>query len=171
MLIHANNRWKGSITANIWPYALRMANGINDVPSFQNTERKTPKQIFSDTRVYVNPKHWKPFGCPVYVLDSALQTGTIFHKWKQRSKVGIYIGRSPQHGRNVALVLDRMTGLVSPQFHVKFDPSFQSVQKDEYDSIWHSKAGFATRLPEKIAKPPARQVTQPELPPVALKKR
>eukprot|EP00978_Attheya_sp_CCMP212_P043805 scaffold292180_cov28-Attheya_sp.AAC.1 len=66
MLIHANNSWKGSITANLWSYALRMANdAINgDVPSFQNTERKTPKQIFSNTRVYVNPKHWKPFGCP-----------------------------------------------------------------------------------------------------------
>jgi hypothetical protein len=150
-----------------------MANdAINDVPSFQNTERQTPKQIFSNTRVYVNPKHWKPFGCPVYVLDSALQTGNIFHKWKQRSKVGIYIGRSPQHGRNVALVLDRTTGLVSPQFHVKFDPSFQSVQKDEYDSIWQSKAGFVTRLPqEKSAKQPARQVIRPELQQVALKKR
>eukprot|EP00978_Attheya_sp_CCMP212_P025958 scaffold84501_cov28-Attheya_sp.AAC.3 len=47
MLIHSNNRWKGSITANLWPYALRMANdAINDVP----------KQVFSNTKVYVNPK-------------------------------------------------------------------------------------------------------------------
>ena len=31
---------------------------------------------------------------------------------------GIYLGKSPQHGRNDALILDGTTGLVSRQFHV-----------------------------------------------------
>ena len=31
-------------------------------------------------------------------------------KWKERAKVGMCLGRSPQHNRNVALVLDRKTG-------------------------------------------------------------
>eukprot|EP00978_Attheya_sp_CCMP212_P008437 scaffold19845_cov34-Attheya_sp.AAC.3 len=139
MLIHGSNRWKGSITVNLWPYAVRMANdALNEVPSFQNAEHKTPKKIFANTRVFLNTKQWKPFGCPVYhVLDSAPQTGSIFHKWKQRSKVGIYIGRSPQHGRNVALVLGRTTCLVSPQFHVTYDPTFQSVQRHNAESVRH----------------------------------
>jgi hypothetical protein len=31
-------------------------------------------------------------------------------KWEYRSRVGIYLGRSPQYGRNVALALDQSIG-------------------------------------------------------------
>jgi transposase InsO family protein len=107
MLIHANQRWPKCVTANLWPYAMRMANDVlNETPNMLDKQRRTSQQIFANTKVQPNPKHWKPFGCPVYVLDSRLQgAGGIFHKWKQRSKVGIYLGRSPQHARSVALVL------------------------------------------------------------------
>jgi hypothetical protein len=103
----------------------------------------------------VNPKHWKPFGCPVYVLDSKIQGGSgIFHKWKSRANLGIYLGRSPQHTRSVALVLDRRTALVSPQFHVSFDPSFHTVKQDTFDSQWQLKAGFVgQREPKRPAQP------------------
>ena len=90
----------------------------------------------------MNPKHFQTFGCPVYVLDNKLQHNAPFHKWKERSRVGIYLGQSPVHGKNVALVLNRQTGLVSPQFHVKFDPSFHSVMQDQFDSKWQERAGF-----------------------------
>ena len=40
---------------------------------------------------------WKTFGCPVYVLDESLQTGKPFNKWKQRARVGIYLGQPPIH--------------------------------------------------------------------------
>jgi hypothetical protein len=121
-LIHATKRWPQCINANLWPYALRMANNAyNNSPSMQNEHRHTPLQVFSKTRVNMNIKHFHPFGCPVYVLTSTLQTSSPFHKWKERSKIGIYLGPSPLHGKNVALVLDRTTGLVSPQFHVLFD--------------------------------------------------
>jgi hypothetical protein len=40
MLIHASSRWKGSVTANLWPYAIRTANeAINHTPSFQHADR------------------------------------------------------------------------------------------------------------------------------------
>ena len=52
------------------------------------------------------------------------------------------MGRSPNHGRNIALVLDQTTGLVSPQFHVVFDTCFNTVKYDKYDQYWQSKAGF-----------------------------
>eukprot|EP00978_Attheya_sp_CCMP212_P041077 scaffold231074_cov49-Attheya_sp.AAC.1 len=172
-MIHANHRWKGAVTTNLWPYALRMANdSINAVPSFQNVERKTPQQMFAGTSVNVDPKHWKPFGCPVYVLDTALQSShSIFHKWKQRSRVGIYIGRSPQHGRNVALVLDRVTGLVSPQFHVQYDPSFHTVKQDTFDSTWQIKAGFVQRPLQENNKSKSKQETVPPAVPKNKRKR
>jgi len=42
---------------------------------------------------------------------------------------GNYLGRSPQHARLVALVLNLTTGHISPQFHIKFDPSFTRPAK------------------------------------------
>ena len=66
------------------------------------------------------------------------------------------MGRSPNHGRNVSLILDRQTGLVSPQFHVAFDPSFRTVKQDQFDSLWQVKAGLVTNerndVPKKAKK-------------------
>jgi hypothetical protein len=46
-------------------------------------------------------------------------------------------------------VLDRQTTLVSPQFHVTFDPSFHTCKQDKFDSKWQPKAGYvAQREPE-----------------------
>ena len=157
MLIHANKKWNKAITPNLWPYAMRMANDImNETPNMQDIHKRTSEQLFSATIVQHNVKHQKTFGCPVYVLDSKLQSGNIFHKWNARSKVGIYLGRSPQHSRNVALVLDRYTGLVSPQFHVVHDNKFETVKQEEYESRWQTKAGFisATAAKERNKIPP-----------------
>jgi hypothetical protein len=105
MLIHANKQWPNTVTVNLWPYALRTANkALNNTPSLQNKDRRSSMEIFTKSKVVCNPKHWKPFGCPVYVLDNALQAQSPFHKWKQPSRVGVYLGMSPLHGRNVALV-------------------------------------------------------------------
>jgi hypothetical protein len=127
-----------------------MANDVLcETPNMQHSQKMTPQQVFSKTNVLPNPKHWKPFGCPTYVLDNTLQSGTgIFHKWKQQSRVGIYIGRWPQHARSVALVLDWRTGLVSPQFHIKLDPSSQTVKSDDLNSLWQLKMGFVVRSPK-----------------------
>ena len=57
-------------------------------------------------------------------------------------RIGIYLGRSPQHNKNVALVMNRTNGLVSPQFHVAFDTTFNTVKQDRHDSTWQVKAGF-----------------------------
>ena len=70
MLVHANSRWPDSVTANLWPYAVRTANdAINNTPCLQDGDKRTPAEIFSKSKVVSNPKHWKPFGCPVYVLN------------------------------------------------------------------------------------------------------
>ena len=48
-------------------------------------------------------------------------------KWDPRSRLGIYVGRSPFHAGNVALVLNPQTGHISPQYHVVFDDTFSTV--------------------------------------------
>lgn len=149
-LFHASHRWKGTITPNLWPYAMKMANdAMNATPSMQSAERMTPLQLFTNTIVNANQKHWKPFGCPVYVLNANLQAGKPHHKWEERASVGVYLGRSPQHSRSVALILNPRTGLVNPQFHVKFDPSFRTVAGTKDNGQWLIKAGFVATAGNK----------------------
>jgi hypothetical protein len=154
MVIHANKRWPNSVTVNLWPYALRTANkALNNTPSLQDKDRRSQMEIFTKSKIVCNPKHWKPFGCPVYVLGNALQARSPFHKWKQQSRVGVYLGMSPLHGRSVALVLDCNLGHVSPQFHVAFDPAFDTITKQITTKLnWQNKAGFAAQRETTNAK-------------------
>ncbi|KAI2502092.1 hypothetical protein MHU86_12322 [Fragilaria crotonensis] len=163
MLTQANARWSDTITANLWPYAIRNANdAVNHTPSMQDAARRSPVEIFSNSKVATNPKHWKPFWCPTYVLTDELQSNRPFHKLSQRSRAGVYVGRSPQHGRNVALVMDRDTALVSPQFHVAYDATFDTVKNVKTKSSWQLRAGFVTsqkELTTKGATSPSSQTT------------
>jgi transposase InsO family protein len=171
MLIHAKHRWPTAITANLWPYAVRMANDVlNATPSSKFPDGRIPISSFSKSNVSTNPLHWQPFGCPVYVLSAARQTTGIQNKWAERSKVGIYLGRSPQHAQSVALVLSLETGLVSPQFHVSFDPTFQTMrqkfQSNQPISQWQHKAGFipepsATTMVDAVAPTASRDTIPP----------
>ena len=84
------------------------------------------------------------------MLDNALQSGQGAPKWKERSRLGVYLGPSPNHARSIALVLNPRTGHVSPQFHVKFDDFFETVQTkatdlDAPDPEWKYLSGFATK--------------------------
>ena len=151
MLIHAAKRWPQAVTANLWPYAIRVANdSSNELPSLSFRDGRTPLQAFAGSRATTNPRFWQPFACPTYVLATALQTaGGIHGKWKDRARVGLYLGRSPTHARSVALVLNLQTGLVSPQFHVSFDPSFQTVKRTfeglPLEVKWLEAAGFRAK--------------------------
>ena len=78
-----------------------------------------------------------------------MQDGGHQHKWKERSRIGIYLGRSPDHAINVALVLDWTTGLLYPQYHVQFDRTFDTVQdksRGTLDLNWQLKAGFVWKV-------------------------
>jgi hypothetical protein len=122
MMLHAQKRWPQAVNTHLWPYAIRMANDANNEAPTKRSEL-SPIELFSKSTVRPNAKFWQPFGCPCYVLDEKLQNVKgILHKWKQRSRIGVYLGRSPLHARSVALVLNLTTGRVSPQFHVAFDP-------------------------------------------------
>jgi len=147
MLIHAQRRWPQAITTNLWPYAIRMANDVlNATPNLQHKTKEPAELLFSGSTITSNPKHWHHFGCPAYVLAQPLQASqNIYHKWRERAVLGIYLGKSPQHSKEVALVLNLTTGLVSPQFHVKLDSTFKSLEEQGLEvptSLWQTKCGF-----------------------------
>jgi hypothetical protein len=128
-LLHAQHRWPKAITPNLWPQALKhVVNIRNSLPHQANSS--SPLLLFSGTDVQLNLQHFHPFGCPVYVLEAPLQTGNLFPKWNECSKVGIFLCHSPHHATSVPLILNTQTGFVSPQFHVVYDNNFDTIQYD-----------------------------------------
>ena len=148
ILKHATKRWPGVVTIHLWPYAIRMASqAYNATPLNSHMNKQSPNKIFDNSAVDINQKHWKPFGCPTYVLKSELQGTTGIHpKWDARSPAGIYLGQSPIHNRNVALVLNIHAGYVSPQFHVNFDETFRTVLQDKWNATWLTSTRFVKQI-------------------------
>ena len=130
-LIHLSNKWKKITATPLWPYAMKNSNEcLNNTPNMQSKSKQTSAKLFSKSQISDNPKYRIPFGAPCYILQQPLQTNQPYHKWKDRAVQGLYIGQSPIHARNVSLVLNLYTGLVSPQFHVAHDTSFATVSDD-----------------------------------------
>ena len=68
------------------------------------------------------------WGCPTYVLEPNLQKpGVKIPKWNLRSRRGVNMGFNKIHSTKVKLVLNLLTGSISPQFHVVFDDMFSTV--------------------------------------------
>jgi hypothetical protein len=67
------------------------------------------------------------FGCPVYILDPALQDGKKIPKWNPCACLGLFLGFSDLHSSQVLMVLNVTMGKISPQFHVIFDDKFSTV--------------------------------------------
>ena len=102
---------------------------LNKTPSMQDAKRRSPAQIFYRSPVAPNVRDFVLFRCPVYVLADAIQQGKHINKWIDQARVGIYLGRSINHAHNVAVVMNKYTGHCSPQFHIQFDKSFQTVSE------------------------------------------
>ena len=112
----------------LWPFATKCTQDrMNNLHVDLNLETQDMK--FSNTKaVNVQLKHYQKFGCPVYTLDSRLQTNPKgVPKWEPRSRLSIYVGHSPAHTGSVALFLNPKTGLVSSQYHVVYDNQFSTV--------------------------------------------
>ena len=148
-MLYAMNKWRKMVINNLWPYAMRHANDVaNATP--RKGQDLSPLEMFSGVAIAPKLRHFHAFGCPAYVLDNALQSGQGAPKWKERLWLGVYLGPSPHHASSIALVLNPRTGHVPPQFHVKFDDFFETVQAkatdlDAPDPEWKYLSGFATK--------------------------
>jgi hypothetical protein len=67
------------------------------------------------------------FGCPVYVLDAALQDGHEIPKWAPQAHLVIFLWFSTLHSSQVPIVMNVDTGKISPWFHVIFEDKFETV--------------------------------------------
>jgi hypothetical protein len=64
MLLFAQQRWPDVITANLWPYALQMANTINNYVPLRG-RKESPLELFSSTAILPQLRHFHHFGCPI----------------------------------------------------------------------------------------------------------
>ena len=121
-------------------------NLANIMPSQQ--DEMSPLEMFARSDVRPNFKHYNTFGCPAFALNNDLQAGHKIPKWSSRSCLGIYLGQSPRHSRSISLILNPITGLVSPQYHVSHDDFFETTHpksgNPKLHSTWQLLAGFTT---------------------------
>ena len=84
MLLHAAHHWPKTISAHLWPQAIKHATNSQNALQ-HNNKNKSPLSFFSQTTVEPNIKHFHTFGCPVYILQAPLQNCTPFPKWNEHS--------------------------------------------------------------------------------------
>ena len=126
MLLHSAAHWKSGVDSSLWPMAVTYAVYIyNNTPNAQNL---CPADLFTGSTV---PRHrlrdLHTWGCPVYILDPALQAGQKLPRWSPRSRRGVFVGLSTIHSSEVPLVLNLQTGSITTQYHVVFDDRYSTV--------------------------------------------
>jgi hypothetical protein len=127
-LIHSAIRWPDMHDIELWLLAFDHAVWIyNHLPG---RDGLAPEEKWTGIKFqnFDHVRRLHPWGCPAYVLDPKLQDGKKLPKWSPRSRQGKFVGLSPSHASNVALVLNPSTKRISPQFHLLFDDFFSTVR-------------------------------------------
>ena len=104
-LLHAMSRWPGVVDLHLWAYALRYANDV--MSNMPDKHGSSKLQRFSSVPVQCNLKDFHAFGCPVYALDNDLAGGKKIPHWNPRARIGVNLGFSSRHARNVSLVMNQ----------------------------------------------------------------
>ena len=164
MLLFVVHKWPRMLSMALWPYALRTANEVRNATPMEN-QTKTPMELFAQVAIAPKLKHFHTFGCPTYILDNKLQVNQAIQKWQARSRLGIYLGPSPNHSRSISLILNPRTGHTSPQYHVKHDNFFETVHPSKTTNFdapnpeWKYLAWFLHR--KRLSQRKEGQTTQP----------
>ncbi len=125
-LLHARTCWPEDVHFALWPYALRNAAYLhNNLPVLEDGTSRL--LLFSSIQVGSNLKHVHTFGCPVFAFQNVLASGSQLPKWSPRARLGLNMGPSPMHARNVYLILNLGTGCVSPQYCCCFKDFFETM--------------------------------------------
>jgi hypothetical protein len=95
-------------------------------------------------------KHHHAFGCPVFALENDLAAGSPIPHWSPRARLGVNLGSSPSHARNVYLVSNLHIGCVSPQYHCQFDNFFEMVRHGgpevSFPMVWQQLSGLTVMM-------------------------
>ena len=152
--------WPEMITIMLWPFALKHAADRHNLVTI-NSHGWTPLERFSGERRKIDASLFHTWGCPTFVLDDRLQSGSgKAPKWEPRSRLGVYLGISPFHANSVALVLNPKTGHVSPQYHVIFDDDYSTLSYMRQSKIPPHWKKMITKSSKVISPDYSHQVTE-----------
>jgi hypothetical protein len=116
LLLHGIRMWPQMIDTIFWPFAFKAAAKQHNL-LLLSSYGQTPLSVFHDVTVNTIPvKTFHTLFCPVYVLNSRLQSAGSPGppKWDPRSCIGDYLRNSAFHASSVALVFNPRTGRVLP---------------------------------------------------------
>ena len=128
-MIHAAMHWPEVDDPALWPLAVTHAAWLyNHTPNRESGI--APIEVFTQTKSDCSAiRNAKVWGSPCYVLEPRLtQAGGKIPRWQPRSRRAQYVGVSPDHADNIALVRNLRTGYISPQYHIIFDEWFETTQ-------------------------------------------
>jgi hypothetical protein len=110
------------------------------------------------------------FGCPVFALQNVLASGSQLPRWSPCTHLGLNLGPSPMHTRNIYLILNLVKGCVSPQYHCHFNYFFEKTRHGAPDVsgtiCWQQLANLdrAKTVLSKVSMPNQHSVMYSETP-------
>ena len=136
-MLHCRRMWPNMLDEMFWKFAIKaVAERLNSLQV--DLTGKTSESIMHGVEIEdILVKSYHTLFCPTYFLDARLQSsgGTGPPKCEPRSRIGVYMGHSPFHAGNVALLWNPTTIRVSPQYHVVFDDNFTTVPYMEASTL------------------------------------
>jgi hypothetical protein len=119
-------RWPEAVDLALWPYALQYAVHLYNTLHVLE-DGLSWLELFAGTQVGKCIHDHHTFACPVFTLQNSLAAGNGLPRWSLQAGWGLNLGPSPFHAKNVYLVLNLTTGLVSPQYHCHFNDFFETT--------------------------------------------
>jgi hypothetical protein len=119
-LLHARAHWPEAIHLALWPYTLHI-----NLPVLEDGTSRL--ELFSSICVVSNMKYVYTLGYPVFALQNTLASGNQLPCWSPHARLGLNLGPNPMHAMNIYLVLNLVTGCISPQYHCRFDDFFETA--------------------------------------------
>ncbi len=96
---------------------------------FANPQGRTIKtRTFHQNLGWIQHKIHAYFWMPCVYPPECSGIWQSIPRWDPRARIGINLGPSPMHARNVHFVLSLTTWLVSHQFHCQFDDFFETCK-------------------------------------------
>ncbi|KAL7550148.1 hypothetical protein ACHAWF_013389 [Thalassiosira exigua] len=112
LFLNGMRMWPQMVDSMLWPFAFKaMTERLNSLQV--NLDGSTAKSLLHDLEPQKVPvKTFHTLFCPMYVLDSRLQSagGAAPPKCEPHVLIGVYLGHSPFHTDNAAIVFNPSTG-------------------------------------------------------------
>ncbi len=145
LLLRGMRMWPQMVNTMFWPFAFKAAAELC-LPL--NKDGQTPISILHG--VPSNTVPFKPFHtlfCLVYVLDLHVQSAGNPGppKWEPQSPISVYLGHSPFHAGNMALIFNPLTGHILPQYHMVFDDNFLTIPFMDAGLHWADLRNYSSK--------------------------